>query len=71
MCDWDDEETGVQGQLVLTCLVLLDERRTCLFESSAIPAKALYQAKNAASSAKKPPAFMMGGLGRPAASRCR
>ena len=71
MCDWDDEETGVQSQLAVRCLVLLYARKTCLFESSAIPAKALYQAKNAASSAKKPPAFMMGGLGIPAASRCR
>ena len=65
------KKLGSRGQLVFHCLVLLDERRTCLFESSAIPAKALYQAKNAASSAKKPPAFMMGGLGRPAELRCR
>ena len=47
------------------------EDETYLFESSAIPAKALYHAKNAASSAKKPPALMTGGFGAPAASRCR
>ena len=46
-------------------------RATNLFPSSAIPAKALYQAINAANSPKNPPALMIGGLGAPAASRCR
>lgn len=69
MCYWDDEETGVMS----ACLSLLSqtEKKANLFESSAIPAKALYQAKNAASSAKKPPALMIGGFGAPMASRCR
>lgn len=44
---------------------------TYLLESSAIPAKALYQAIKAATRAKKPPAFRMGGLGAPSALRCR
>ena len=42
---------------------------TNLFESSAIPANALYQARKAARIAKKPPALMMGGFGMPMASR--
>lgn len=46
-------------------------KKTHLFESSAIPAKALYQAANAASSPKKPPALWTGTLTSPAASRCR
>ena len=46
-------------------------KKAYLFESSAIPARALYQAKNAASRAKKPPALMIGVFGAPMASRCR
>ena len=45
--------------------------KTHLLESSAIPAKALYHARNAASNAKKPPALRMGGFGMSIASRCR
>lgn len=42
-----------------------------LFESSAMPAKALYHAMKAARRPKKPPALMMGGFGAPALLRCR
>lgn len=42
-----------------------------LFESSRIPAAALYQAKNAAINAKNPPALITGGFGDPAALGCR
>lgn len=42
-----------------------------LFESSAIPANALYQAAKAASSPKKPPALITGGFGWLVESRCR
>ncbi len=49
----------------------MGEGNADLFESSAIPAKALYQAKNAASRAKNPPALMMGALGMFMASRWR
>ncbi len=42
-----------------------------LFESSAIPARALYQARKAANSAKKPPALIMEAFGMPFASRWR
>ena len=47
------------------------QSKTDLFESSRIPASALYQAKNAASSAKKPPAFSTGVFTMPAASGCK
>ena len=45
--------------------------QTHLFESSAIPASALYHAVKAARIAKNPPAFSMGRLGWSVASRCR
>jgi len=45
----------------------LVRKRAYLFESSKIPASALYQAKKAASSAKKPPAFSIGALTLPLA----
>ncbi len=42
-----------------------------LLESSRIPANALYQAVNAASSPKNPPALIIGGFGAPLELRCR
>lgn len=66
---WDDKEAG--ANVSLASVVYQVERKAYLFESSAIPAKALYQARNAASNAKKPPALMIGGFGAPMASRCR
>ena len=66
---YGDDEEAVPCQLMFRCW--MDEAKAYLFESSAIPANALYQAKNAASRAKKPPALMIGVFGFPAASRCR
>ena len=70
MCYWDDEEAATSYQHMCpthsSCT-----GRTYLFESSSIPASALYHAKKAANSAKKPPAFSMGAFTLPVALGCR
>lgn len=79
VCDGDDEE-AVMHRISAGLLVYhpymksIDKEErwvTHLFESSAIPANALYHARNAASSPKKPPALMIGTVGFPFALRCR
>ena len=53
--DWDDEEAEACQYLSNS---LVSKGKTDLFELSAIPASALYQARNAAMRPKAPPATM-------------
>ncbi len=70
--DGDDEETVVKKQSVIAKNGGKAQKiSTHLFESSRIPASALYHAVNAANSPKNPPALIIGGFGTPAALRCR
>ena len=74
MSNWDDEETTRKGSQVSMYEMKVDGSSWLephLFESSARPARALYQAKNAAKIPNTPPALMIGGFGAPAASRWR
>ena len=66
--DRDNEEAACCRLANASCIEnSVSRSRSYLLESSSIPARALYQAMNAANNAKNPPALMTGGFGEPAA----